>query len=53
MLGQLASWQTVLSFRSSNRSATAPIRSRWGALTRNQSGFCKGRGRSGVGVIGL
>jgi hypothetical protein len=39
ILGQLASWQTVFSCRSSSKSATAPMRCRWGALTRNQGGL--------------
>ena len=41
IFGQLASWQTVLSFKSTNRSATLPILSCCGALTRNQFGLSK------------
>jgi hypothetical protein len=39
ILGQLASWQTVFNCRSSSKSATAPMRCRWGAFTRNQGGL--------------
>ena len=39
IFGQLASWQTVLSFKSFNKFAVLPILSTWGALTLNHSGF--------------
>ena len=39
IFGQLASWHTVLRFKSFNKFAVLPIRSTCGALTLNHSGF--------------